>query len=159
MSATSTAPHDQTLKVSPVSPHPTHPPLHQPPTMCEATYFKSSTCRCRWLSITRPCSYGMGFDYHPYHQGVRDKRNVLGMPDWTLAPAHSCPQCNGSGPYSSNVTRMWLGNSSRGCAARAYPATGLDGGWWYGNGMDYGWNAAYGRRYYRREPECGCTVM
>ena len=84
--------------------------------MCTATGFKSRTCAHKWLTITKPCGTGKGFDSCHLHS-FDGENAFLGGPKYFWAPANSCPECNKKGQYNGNVTRMVLG---------------------YGHGLDYG---------------------
>ena len=76
-------------------------------TMCIATAFKSQTCPHKWLTITRPCCPGAGFDTCTYHT-YTGRRSFCDGPKFVPAPAYSCPTCDRKYQYDGNKTRVVL---------------------------------------------------
>jgi hypothetical protein len=75
--------------------------------MCQYAIFKSQRCGCRWLEITKPCSYGMGFSTC---DTLRREMNSDGRM-YPAVPAYrarrgSCPRHGKDGCYDYNLIRM-----------------------------------------------------
>lgn len=87
--------------------------------MCEAVAYKSTLCRHRWLTITKPCAPRFGFTTPPCPDIKCSSTNMCGEAKYMKASANSCPSCDLKGQYNANTTRMLYSN--HGCASSWMP--------------------------------------
>lgn len=95
--------------VTPIVPalsHPTYSPLPDQPstTMCEYGLFKSPRCGCKWLEITQPCGFGMGFN--TCRDALPRDGRCHRAPLAYIARSGRCPRHGLDGSYDRNDIRF-----------------------------------------------------
>ena len=95
----------------PLKTHPstTRPVLPGNTTMCTVHFWKSHTCRHRWMTIQTPCAEGRNFSNCPSFKDGKARRRT----PFLWAPAGSCPQHDENCNYNFDTVRI-LGKGTRG---------------------------------------------
>lgn len=83
----------------------THTQEHSPstprkPTMCHVASYKSSECKCKWMSVIQPCGPNAGFSLCEKFGDGRIKRSP------EVYESNQCPIHVLYGQYDRNYTRM-----------------------------------------------------
>ncbi|EGD95356.1 hypothetical protein TESG_02842 [Trichophyton tonsurans CBS 112818] len=72
--------------------------------MCRTVYFKSPSCKHRWIIIGQPCAKDPGFSKCKVFKTKGILPFDAGGP--ILAAEKTCPVCHLKGKYDRNLTRM-----------------------------------------------------
>lgn len=72
--------------------------------MCRTVYFKSATCKHRWIIIGQPCAKDPGFMKCKVFKTNGILPFDVGGP--ILAAENTCPTCHLKGKYDRNMIRL-----------------------------------------------------